>query len=84
MAADPEHTRLRATARTHGHVLSAYTARCLYKRVGEHDLAMDALHMHPRPGWLVDIVGPHPFPHNAGELLDPRDIATFNEWGGVG
>lgn len=79
-----ESDRLRRTAEGHGHTLTAYAARCLYKRVGEHGLAMDALHMHPRPQWVHDIAGPHPFPHNAGELLDPRDIAGFNEWGHCG
>lgn len=64
--------------------MDAYTARCLYKKVRDHDIAIDALLMHPRPEWLEKIVGPHPHPPTLGELTNHLDIADLNEWGHAG
>lgn len=81
MPAESEPHRLRRSAQQFGHQLTDSQARKLYERVGEHDLAIDALLMHIRPEWLEQIAGVHPFPPSLGELLDPKDVADVDEWG---
>lgn len=84
MTGTSEPARLRRSAQHLGYTLTHDQARALYRRVKDHDLCIDALNMPRRPGWLEDMVGPHPHPHVLGELTDPRDVADPQTWGPLG
>lgn len=83
MAGESEPVRLRRSAQHLGYAITHQQSRDLYRKVHDHDLCIDALNMPRRPQWLEAMVGPHPYAHALGELLDRRDIAG-DEWGPLG
>lgn len=66
------------------HKLAAPTLRRVIQHIGHVDIAVDAMLMYPRPLWLVEIAGAHWITPGSHELDDTRDIATPEEWGGLG
>lgn len=51
-------------------------------KVGDVDLAADAVAMWPRPAWLVSLLGEAPFP--PAEMVHAEDRADPAEWGTCG
>lgn len=43
-------------------------------------VAADSIGLWPRPAWVEVLCGPYP----DGELSNPDDVASAEEWGGVG
>lgn len=64
--------------------LTDATLRRVIQHIGRVDISVDALLMYPRPLWLVEIAGAHWITPSSHELDDARDIATPEEWGGLG
>lgn len=67
------------------HTLPDTALQRIVQHIGldRHDIAYAALQQYPRPLWLVQIAGAYPYNLDA-DALDPRSIASIDDWGHAG